>query len=283
MIKVENLFYSYNGRDYAVKDVSFAIENGAIFGLLGPNGAGKTTTQNLMIGLLPLQGGEVIYDKISIKQRKSSFFNSIGVSFERPNLYGKLTGYENLKYFAGLFDVATENPLELLKKVGLADAAHKRANAYSKGMKQRLVFARALINNPKRLFLDEPLSGLDPNTASLIKEIIKEQRKAGKTVLLTTHNMFVAEELCDTVAFINEGRIVALDSPRNLKLKYGQNSVRVEYREDGKLKSDIFFPKDEKGKENFINLIKTKNIEIIHSQEATLEQVFIKLTGRSLS
>jgi fluoroquinolone transport system ATP-binding protein len=283
MIKVENLSYSYSGRSYAVKDVSFSIKNGEIFGLLGPNGAGKTTTQNLMIGLLPLQEGEVFYDELSIKRSKSAFFNSIGVSFEQPNLYGKLTGYENLKYFAGLFDVATENPFELLKKVGLADVAHKRVNAYSKGMKQRLVFARALINNPKRLFFDEPLSGLDPNTASFIKEIIREQKEAGKTILLTTHNMFVAEELCDTVAFINDGRIVALDSPRNLKLKYGQNSVRVEHREKGKLKTDIFFLENEKDRENFINLIKTKNIEIIHSQEATLEQVFIKLTGRGLS
>ncbi len=283
MIKVNNLSYSYNSKSYAVKDVSFVIENGEVFGLLGPNGAGKTTTQNIMIGLLPLQKGEVLYDGISIKQSKSGFFNSIGVSFEQPNLYGKLTGYENLKYFAGLFDVATRDPLELLKRVGLSDVAHKRVIAYSKGMKQRLVFARALINNPKRIFLDEPLSGLDPNTASFIKEIIKEQKKAGKTVLLTTHNMFVAEELCDTVAFINDGEIAAIDSPRNLKLKYGQNSIKVEYKEAGRLKSNIFFLENKKDKENFVNLIKTKNIEIIHSQEATLEQVFIKLTGRGLS
>ncbi len=283
MIEVKNLYYTYDEKNYAVNGVTFSINSGSIFGLLGPNGAGKTTTQNLMIGLLPIQKGEVLYNGISVRQGKSSFFNSIGVSFERPNLYGKLTGYENLKYFAGLFDVPVEDPFKLLKKVGLEYASRKKVNSYSKGMKQRLVFARALINNPKRIFLDEPLSGLDPNTASFIKEIIKEQKKLGRTVLLTTHNMFVAEELCDTVAFINNGKIVALDSPRNLKLKYGENSVKVEYKENEKLKSDIFFIQNKDDKEKFLNLIKTENIETIHSQEATLEQVFIKLTGRGLS
>lgn len=220
---------------------------------------------------------------MSIRELKPSFFNKIGVSFEHPNLYAKLTGYENLKYFAGLFDVPVQDPMKLLQRVNLADAAHKKTGAYSKGMKQRLVFARALINNPETLFLDEPLAGLDPNTSILIKEIIKDQKKKGCTIFLTTHNMFVADELCDKVAFINEGEIVAMDSPRNLKLKYGEKSVKVEYLEDDKLKSEILFLENQEDKSRLNTILNTKNIQTIHSREASLEEIFIKLTGRGLA
>lgn len=283
MIKVKNLYHDYAGkREYAVSDVSFTIEKGEIFGFLGPSGAGKSTVQNIMTGLLELQEGEILYDNLSVKDIKSTFFNKIGVSFEHPNLYTKLTGYENLKYYAGLFDVNTEDPMKLLNMVGLKNASNKKASAYSKGMKQRLVFARAMINNPEIMFLDEPLSGLDPSTASNIKEIIVRKKKEGHTIFLTTHNMFVAEELCDRVAFINDGKIVAIDSPRNLKLEYGEKSVKVEYKEDRLIKSEILFLKNDSDRKAFNELVCTKDIQTIHSQEATLEQIFIKLTGRGL-
>lgn len=284
MIEVKNLYHDYAGKgDYAVNNVSFSIEEGEIFGFLGPSGAGKSTVQNIMIGLLDLQKGNVNYNGKSIRNMGSDFFNRIGVSFEHPNLYTKLTGYENLRYYAGLFDVPTQDPVRLLDMVGLKDAAGKKASEYSKGMKQRLVFARAIINNPKILFLDEPLSGLDPTTASRIKDIIIQKKKEGCTIFLTTHNMFVADELCDRVAFINEGKIVAMDSPRNLKLKYGQKSVKLEYLENSKINSEILFLENEDDKELLKNLLYSKDIQTIHSQEATLEQIFIKLTGRGLS
>ena len=163
-----------------------------------------------MTGLLPLQQGEIILDGISVRDVTRKFFNTIGYSFEHPNIYPKLTGYEDLKYFAGLFQVPTEDPLKLLSMAGLQNSAHKRAGKYSKGMKQRLVFARSLINNPKILFLDEPMAGLDPSNSEVIKGIIKEKRDGGATIILTTHNMFAAEDICDTVAFLNSGRIVAM-------------------------------------------------------------------------
>ncbi len=283
MISVKNLYHDYTGKgQYAVSDVTFTIEKGEIFGFLGPSGAGKSTVQNIMTGLLELQKGAVLYDSQSIKDMKSEFFNRIGVSFEHPNLYSKLTGYENLKYYAGLFDVQTEDPVKLLGMVGLEDAANKRASEYSKGMKQRLVFARSIINNPEILFLDEPTSGLDPSTASTIKDIIVSKKKTGCTVFLTTHNMFIADELCDRVAFINEGRIAAIDSPRNLKLQYGQKSVKVEYKEGDSITGEVFFLENEKDRTEFNNLIASRKILTIHSQEATLEQIFIKLTGRGL-
>lgn len=288
MIDVQNLYHDYEGQgQYAVRDVSFSIEEGEIFGFLGPSGAGKSTVQNLIIGLLLLQQGKILFQGQPIKALRSEFFNRIGVSFEHPNLYGKLTGYENLRYYAGLFHVPTVDPLKLLDVVGLQDAAHKRAANYSKGMKQRLVFARALLNDPQFLFLDEPTAGLDPNLAGNIKEIISRKREQGKTVFLTTHNMYIADELCDRVAFINEGQIVAMDTPRSLKLQYGERSVRVEYRENGagpsQLKSAVLSLEDEQDRARFNDILNENEVQTIHSQEATLEQTFIKITGRRLS
>ncbi|MFO7928876.1 MAG: ABC transporter ATP-binding protein [Candidatus Humimicrobiaceae bacterium] len=283
MIEVKNLFHDYEGKgNYAVNNISFKIEKGEILGFLGPSGAGKTTVQNIMIGLLPIQRGEVLYDGISIKKMKSGFFNRIGVSFEDPALYLKLTGFENLQYFAGLYDVKTKDPIRLLDMVGLKGAANKRASNYSKGMKQRLTFARSLINSPGIMFLDEPTAGLDPSLAKKIKDIILKEKEAGRTIFLTTHNMFIADELCDRVSFINEGRLVATDSPRNLKLKYGSKAVKVEYTDNGRLVSKVLFLEKKGDLDTFNEVVNKKDVQTVHSQEATLEQIFIKLTGREL-
>lgn len=284
MIQVKNIFYDFNEKDdYFIDDISFEIQKGEIFGLLGPSGAGKSTIQRIMIGLYRIQKGNVFYDRKSIKVMNSNFYNNIGVSFELPNFFNKLTGYENLKYHAGLFDISTESPLHLLDKVGLKDDAHKKVSEYSKGMKQRLMIARALINKPKILFLDEPLSGLDPVLSNQIKSIINEKKSEGCSIFLTTHNMHVADELCDYIAFINEGKIIALDTPKNLKLKYGEKSVNVEYVDHNSVKNEIFFLKNTNDTIALNSIIKSKEIITIHSNEASLEQVFIKLTGRRLA
>lgn len=284
MIQVSGIYHDYTGKgQYSIHDVSFSISKGEIFGFLGPSGAGKSTVQNIMTGLLALQKGEVQYEGHSIRALHADFFNQVGVSFEHPNVYTKLTGYENLKYYAGLFRVPTCDPMKLLDMVGLRESAHKRAGAYSKGMKQRLVFARALLNNPRILFLDEPTSGLDPATAGRIKGIIREKQREGCTVFLTTHNMFAADELCDRVAFLNEGRIVAMGSPRDLKLQFGEKSVKVEYREDGGIQSRVLFPSREADRDELHRILDQREIQTIHSQEATLEQIFIRLTGRELA
>lgn len=283
MISVENLYHDYTGKgQYAVCDVSFNIEEGEIFGFLGPSGAGKSTVQNIMIGLLKLQRGKVLYEGKSITKMSASFYNRIGVSFEYHNLFTKLTGYENLKYFAGLFGVKTKSVKSLLSMVGLRDSANKRVAEYSKGMKQRIVFARSLINNPRILYLDEPTSGLDPATASQIRDLIKLKKEEGCTILLTTHNMFAADALCDRVAFLNEGKIVAMDSPRKLKLEHGSNSVAVEFAVESGKKEAVYFLDNEKDKIRLNDAIRDGQIQTIHSQEATLEQIFIKLTGRGL-
>lgn len=286
MISVRNLFHDYEGKgNFAVESVSFDVPAGSIYGFLGPSGSGKSTVQNILTKLLSLQQGEVTYEGIPIQQIRPEFFNRVGYSFELPNLYTKLTGLENLRLHAGLFSVPTEDPRRVLEMVGLADAAHRKTGQYSKGMKQRLSFARSIINKPDLLFLDEPMSGLDPTTAARIKTIIADKRTAGVTIFMTTHNMFTADELCDQVAFLNEGRIIATDTPRNLKLAYGEKSVKLEYAgNDGReFQSQTLFLDREDDRRRFMELTEAGRVETIHSQEATLEQIFMRLTGRGLS
>lgn len=281
MINVSHVYHDYEGKGrFAVSDVSFAVEPGRIFGFLGPSGAGKSTVQNIMTGLLPLQRGEITYEGRSVRGIKTEFFNHIGVSFEQPNLYATLTGYENLRYYAALFRVPTLPPMELLERVGLRDDAKKRVSEYSKGMKQRLTFARALINSPKYLFLDEPTSGLDPKTAVLVRDMIREQREGGAAIFLTTHNMELADALCDTVAFLCDGAVAAADTPDALKLEYGRREVSVLYREANDLKTREF-PMDDKAA--LADFLQAADVVKIHSQEATLEEIFLKVTGRELT
>jgi fluoroquinolone transport system ATP-binding protein len=286
MIHVEHLSHDYDGSGtLAVNDVSFDVNDGEIFGFLGPSGAGKSTVQKILTALLDLQSGAVTYDGVSVRNLDSRFFNTVGVSFEHPNLYAKLTAFENLAFYAGLFDTECEDPVRLLERVNLGADAYKKAGAFSKGMKQRLVFCRALLNRPKILFLDEPTSGLDPSTAEIIKAMIREKRDEGCTVFLTTHNMFTAEQLCDRVAFINNGEIVAMDTPKELKLQYGERAVEVEYEdldESGKPRREVFAVDDDAEKDRFAAAVRQHPVRTIHTREATLEQIFVQLTGRGL-
>lgn len=283
MIKVKNLYHSYsNDENYAVHDVSFEIEKGEIFGFLGPSGAGKSTTQNILVGLLELQKGEVEVAGYDIKHIKNIMFNKIGMSFEQSNVYNKMSGLENLEFYRKLFDVETRDPMELIKLVGLDGKENIKAGKYSKGMKHRLTFARSMINNPEIWFLDEPTTGLDPAIASIIKDIIRTENEKGVTVFLTTHNMFIADELCDRVAFIVDGKIRLIDSPKQLKLKYGEKLVEVEYIKEGEQTIEKFSTVLEEDKDKLIEVIKKYDIQTMHTKEATLEEIFIKVTGRGL-
>ncbi len=284
LIDVRNLFHSYTNDDrYAVQDLTFHVEKGEIFGFLGPSGAGKSTTQNILTGLLPLQRGQATVLGHDLRTAGRRLYERIGVSFERANHYRRLSGLENLQFFASLYASDTEDPMKLLRMVGLEDAARRQAGAYSKGMYHRLNFARSMLNRPELWFLDEPTSGLDPTTSARIKEIIVQRRKEGATVFLTTHNMFIAEELCDRVAFIDEGRIVALDTPRALKLRFGQRLVRVEYRANGASAAETLALDDPADQARLQTLVGEARVETMHTQEATLEQIFIKLTGKELA
>lgn len=283
MIKVDNLNYSYTkDKNYALKNVSFQVEQGEVFGFLGPSGAGKSTTQGILTGLLPIQEGAGQVAGYDLRSFDRKVFNRIGVSFEQSNVYGKLTALENLEFYRKLFDVETMDPEELLKLVGLDHVKNKKAGTFSKGMKHRLTFARSMINKPSLWFLDEPTTGLDPAIAGNIKDIVKEKNKEGTTVFLTTHNMFIADELCDRVGFIVDGELKVIDSPRNLKLQYGKKVVQVEYLKGEKLETALIDLSNEEERLLLNEIVNDGHIEMMHTKEATLEEIFIRLTGRGL-
>jgi fluoroquinolone transport system ATP-binding protein len=285
VIRVRGLTFTYpKSTEPAVRSMDFAVDRGQIFGFLGPSGAGKSTTQKVLIGLLRGHGGEVAVWGRDPMVWGADYYQRIGVSFELPNHYQKLTGIENLRFFASLYDVDTRDPLELLDAVGLADDANTRVGKYSKGMQMRLTFARSLINDPDLLFLDEPTSGLDPVNARKVKDIILDLKARGRTVFLTTHDMSTADELCDRVAFVVDGRIVASDTPAELKIARSQRRVRVEYRaDDGRLEAAEFSMDGLAHDPGFHAVLRDQHIETIHSREASLDDVFVEVTGRQLT
>jgi len=205
------------------------------------------------------------------------------MSFEQSNVYSKMTAAENLDFYRRLFDVDTRKPADLLKLVGLGGKENVRAGEFSKGMKHRLTFARSMINNPELWFLDEPTTGLDPAISADIKDIIRQENQKGVTVFLTTHNMFIADELCDRVAFIVDGEIKLIDSPKSLKLAYGEQLVEVEYGKNGDITKETFSTVLDADKARLQAVIANNQIQSMHTKEATLEEIFIKVTGRGLA
>jgi fluoroquinolone transport system ATP-binding protein len=282
MFKVDNLHFKYpkNSKD-VINGISFEIKKGEIFGFLGPSGAGKSTTQKILIKILEDYRGTITYNSKDLKDYGNEFYEDIGVSFEMPIHFSKMTAMENIEFFQKLYkqkgDVET-----LMKRVGLWEYKDMMVGEYSKGMKIRLNIVRALLNNPKMLFLDEPTNGLDPTNAQILKDLIKEFKEAGGTVFITSHIMADIDQLCDRVAFIVDGEIKEIDSTRNLKLKYGKRSVNLEYKEDDKI-IRVEYPLDGIGQnQDFLSILQTKNIETLHSGETTLEDIFIKVTGVEL-
>ncbi|UWD49616.1 ABC transporter ATP-binding protein [Clostridioides difficile] len=280
MIKVKELTFSYGKDKQILQGLDFDVKEGEIFGFLGPNGSGKSTTQKILNGVLKGYGGQVSLFGKEVEAYTESLYQKIGVLFEFPYLYTNLSAIDNLEYFSSFYPKKQRRDIsELLDLLEFKkEFINKPVSSYSKGMKQRISMARALISNPRLLFLDEPTSGLDPSGAVLFRKIIEEERKKGTTIFLTTHNMLDADLMCNRVAFIADGKIMAIDSPKNLKVKNSNNKVEVEFIYHGKresksldmeeLESGITFEYDE--------------IVSIHSKEPTLEEVFIKYTGRML-
>lgn len=283
MIKACNLTFSYvpSGAK-AIKGIDFEIERGEIFGFLGPSGAGKTTTQRIIIGLLRGYTGSI---EVMGKERRTwgkEFFEKIGVAFDFPNLYEKLTAAENLALLGSYYQKKPGNIEELLDRVGLLPDRNKKVEEFSKGMKMRLNFIRSILHDPEVLFLDEPTSGLDPVNSKIIRNMIVERKQQGKTIFLTTHDMHVADELCDRVAFIVEGQLPIVDSPKELKVNHGKKRIRVEYNARGESRYQEFPTADIGNNQEFLKLIKAYEVKTMHTQEASLEEIFIKLTGREL-
>lgn len=278
MIEVEHLARDY-GDIHAVDDISFSVAAGEIFGLLGHNGAGKTTTIRMLTGRTrPTRGGARI-DGIDIVENFDQIKPHINLVFEDQNLYERLTGRDNMRLFAELYGQPASRADELLKLVGLGEAAKRRVKTYSSGMKQRLLVARALVNEPRVLFLDEPTRGLDPASASELRQVIRRLSLQGTTVCLTTHYMEEADELCHRVAFLSHGKIVALDVPRELKLRQGKRTATIllASREERTVRLDS--PEDAA---QLATWMRQGDVLTIHSQEGTLADVFIALAGRPL-
>ena len=280
MIKAENLSFSYTRKPF-IKSVSFEVARGEIFGFLGPSGAGKSTLQKILTGVLPGYRGSAVVNGEEVQNHGSDFYEKIGVDFEFPSFYEKMTGRENLDFFGSLYK-GSLLPIDcLLESVGLEKDGDKKVSAYSKGMKARLNFIKAIRHNPDILFLDEPTSGLDPVSGSRMKELIREQRSKGKAIILTTHNMQDATELCDRVAFIVDGEMKAVDTPHNFIMSKGAARVTYTYMEDGE-KSAVC-PLDTLSDDRLLaGLIKNNRLLSIHSSEPTLDDIFIEMTGRAL-
>jgi fluoroquinolone transport system ATP-binding protein len=280
MIAVNELCFSYTKQPF-IENMSFGVENGEIFGFLGPSGAGKSTLQKILTGLLGSYRGSVVVNGCEAKHCGDGFYENIGVDFEFPSLYENLTARENLRFFGSLYK-KTQPADRLLESVGLLPDAGKKVSEYSKGMKSRLNFIKALLHDPALLFLDEPTSGLDPSNARVMKDLILQEKRRGKTILLTTHNMYDASELCDRVAFIVDGRLRALDTPHSLIMSRGAAEVRYTYTEDGAEKQSSV-PLTGTGTDAaLLRLLRENRLTSIHSSEPTLNDVFVELTGRQL-
>ncbi|MFZ1561688.1 MAG: ABC transporter ATP-binding protein [Saprospiraceae bacterium] len=281
MIQVENLKFQYSKNDgLTLKGLNFEINKGEIFGFLGPSGAGKSTTQKILYKILSGFDGSVMIDGKNIADWDNSYLEKIGVGFEIPNHYLKLTGKQNLELFASFYkNVDKTKTVKLFEMVDLHDAINKPVETYSKGMKIRLNFIRAIQHNPDILFFDEPTSGLDPINAQKIKHHILELKSQGKTIFITTHSMDTADQLCDRVSFIADGTLKATDTPKNLKDKYGKEGVSVELK-NGAISE--FSLKDLGNNIAFLEFIKKDEVKQIRTLEATLEEVFIQITGKSI-
>jgi fluoroquinolone transport system ATP-binding protein len=283
MISLQDLHFQYQGTTKpALRSLSFEVQPGHIFGLLGPSGSGKSTTQKLLTGLLRGYTGSLSI--LGATPGGSAFYERIGVGFELPNLYARLTARENLAFFGSLYKRPPLDIDTLLDRVALGDHKDTRAQDMSKGMRMRVNFCRAILHQPDVLLLDEPTSGLDPSIAALLRALIAEQRERGATILLSTHNMHEAAELCDQVGFLIDGTLAACDAPDALMRTHGRRDVRVDYLDDTHQLAHATFPMDGLGHDQaFQTLLQTRTVQAIHSREATLDDVFVKLTGRSLT
>lgn len=281
-IIAEDLTYSY-GDLIAVDHIDFKVARGEILGFLGPNGAGKTTTINILTGQMKPKSGRAILLGIDVTVDVKKVKGDIGVCFETTNLYEQMTAIENLNLFARLFGIKRFDANALLNRVGLEGRGKDRVETYSKGMKQRLMVARSIVNQPQILFLDEPTAGLDPTSSLAIHNIISQERDRGATVFLTTHDMVEADKLSDRVAFMNQGKIVALNTPLNLKQQYGKRALTAKVITPGGKLEDREIALDSADTAGSVKeLFASEKVVTVHSREATLEDIFIKITGRGL-
>ncbi|EBF5116769.1 ABC transporter ATP-binding protein [Listeria monocytogenes] len=263
----------------ALNDINFEIEQGQIVGFLGPSGAGKTTTIKIVTGQLKQTSGNATILGMDSRKINQEIYKRIGIVSDNSGFYEKLSVYENLRFFARLLDVPISRVDELLEQVGLSEHKKKKASKLSRGQGQRLILARAILHKPEILFLDEPTSGVDPAIAEGIHKLLLTLKEEGMAVFLTTHNMNEATKLCDKVALINKGKVVEFGSPDQLCLKYNQD---LSY--DVLLRNGEFHRVSQQSKSitQVREWLDSDQIETIHSNEPSLEKVFLAVTGEEL-
>jgi len=283
MIEAHDLRRAFKHKE-AVAGISFTARRGEIFGLLGPNGAGKTTTIRILTGQIDPSGGSAMVAGCDVVKDRARLKERIGVVFEEQNLYERLSARNNLAFSCWLYGLPESRADEVLDLVQLRDRAKDHVSTFSNGMRQRLMIARALLHRPPMLFLDEPSRGLDPISARDIRLAIKQLSEEGITILLTTHLMDEADQLCQQVAFIVNGKIVANDTPRNLKLTHGERVLTVTLTEHGQnghsALQDMTIKLDDPADQQRLSVWMAQDrVLAIHSHEATLEEVFIEVAG----
>jgi ABC-2 type transport system ATP-binding protein len=282
MIEANDLRRSFGAKE-AVQGISLSARHGEVFGLLGPNGAGKTTTIRMLTGQIDPSGGSARVAGYDVVKERAHLKEHIGVVFEEQNLYDRLSARLNLEFSCWLYGVEKKRVDEVLSLVGLRDRAKDPVRTFSNGMKQRLMIARALLHRPEVLFLDEPGRGLDPISARDVHETVAQLGREGTTILITTHYMEEAEQLCQRVAFIVNGRLVTNDTPRNLKLAHGQRSLMVtlEPGQDGNAPlNEVSLSLDDPADQaKLAKWMAAGQVRAVHSREATLEEVFIEVAG----
>ncbi len=283
IIRAEGLVRHYGSGDKvveALRGIDLRVQPGEVFGFLGPNGAGKTTSIRMLTGQLTPSSGSAQVAGCDVIRDRRELHRRIGVVFDSPNLYDQLSGRQNLAFFADLYRKDHESIAPLLERVGLADAADRRFKTYSKGMKQRLILARALLPEPQVLFLDEPTSGLDPASAKSVRALINDVRQQGTTVFLTTHLMELADHVCDRLAILHEGRVVAEDTPH--ALKHSGVEPRLVVRREHVAEPELLALSEERTPERLAELVRGGDVVEVATVEPTLEDVFLRLTGSTL-
>lgn len=277
-IKIEKVSKSF-GAKKVLQDVSAEIKKGELFGLLGPSGAGKTTLIKIITGQLSADAGRVEVLGTDVKNFSKKMYTNFGMVLDNTGLYRRMSCYDNLAVFADIYSIPKKRITEVLEKVGLGNAGKTAADKLSKGMKQRLILARALLHHPAILFLDEPTSGLDPNTANSIHDLILEEKERGVTVFLTTHNMEEASKLCDNVALLDRGSMIEYGNPEEICRKYNHKNQIIIVTREGRT---IVLENSRKDAHNILKYFENEDVESIHSTEPNLESVFMELTGRKL-
>ncbi|MGX4607808.1 ABC transporter ATP-binding protein [Priestia sp. JNUCC 25] len=278
VIEVKNLTKAF-GDKVVLKDVTFEVKKGETFGFLGPSGSGKTTTIKILTSQLIHTKGEVtIFDESLQKKTTKHYLKKIGILTDNSTLYERLSVYQNLLLYCKLYEVSASRIDEVLEDVNLLSDKKTIVQKLSKGMRQRVVLARAFLHKPKILFLDEPTSALDPVNTKHIYKGLRKLNEQGTTIFLTTHDMIEAEELCDRVAFLHQGEIKLLDTPKNLRLKFSRKSISLIVG-DG---NSITVKNDEQGAKQISDYMKNGQLLSIHSNEPTLGDIFVQLTGSEL-